>query len=52
VKAALVLLLAGVFATGTSQNWTLERARHVLANNVYEVTDTSQSDRPDYQLTF
>jgi hypothetical protein len=52
VKAALVLLLAGVFATGTSQNWTLERARHVLANNVYEVSDTSQPDRPEYQLTF
>jgi hypothetical protein len=52
VKAALVLLLAGVFATGPHQAWTLERARHVLARNVYDVTDTSQSDRPDYELTF
>jgi glycosyl hydrolase family 99 len=52
VKAALVLLLAGVFATGTSQAWTLKRARHVLANNVYEVTDTTQPDLPQYQLTF
>jgi hypothetical protein len=53
VKAALVLLLAGVFATAPpDRSWTLERARHVLANNVYEVTDTSQSDRPEYGLTF
>jgi hypothetical protein len=35
VKAALVLLLAGAFATGTSQTWTLERARHVLVNGSY-----------------
>ena len=52
MKAALVLLLAGVFATGPSQVWTLEHARHVLASNVYEVTDTTQSDRPQYRLTF
>ncbi|MGZ8701347.1 MAG: hypothetical protein ACXWZY_03520 [Gaiellaceae bacterium] len=53
MKAAFVLLLAGVFATAPPHHsWTLERARHVLANNVYEVTDTSQPDRPEYQLTF
>ncbi|MGZ4409883.1 MAG: hypothetical protein ACXVY6_14040, partial [Gaiellaceae bacterium] len=52
MKAALVLLLAGVFATGTSQAWTLKRACQVLSNNVYEVTDTTQPDRPEYQLTF
>ena len=52
MKAALVLLLAGVFATGPSQAWTLKRARHVLANNVYEVTDTTQPDRPQYALKF
>ncbi len=53
MKAALVLLLAGVSVTSPPHNsWTLPRARHVLANNVYEVTDTSQSDRPGYELTF
>ena len=52
MKAALVLLLAGVFATGSSQAWTLKRARHLLASNVYEVTDTTQPDRPQYELKF
>jgi glycosyl hydrolase family 99 len=53
VNAALVLLLAGGFAAGPPHHpWTLDRARHVLANNVYEVTDASQPDRPEYELTF
>jgi len=32
--------------------WTLERARHVLASRAYAVTDTSQPDRPRYELRF
>jgi Glycosyl hydrolase family 99 len=53
VKAALVLLIAGAFATGPPHHsWTLAQARHVLASRTYEVTDASQSDRPRYELTF
>ncbi len=52
MKAALIVLLAVFATTAPQRSWTLERARHVLANNVYEVTDTSQSDRPEYEFTF
>jgi hypothetical protein len=53
VKAALVLLLAGAFATSpTHHSWTLAHARHVLMTKAYDVTDTSQADRPQYELTF
>ncbi len=40
-----VVLLAG-------HGWTVDRARHVLASKPYEVTDTSQTDSPRYELTF
>jgi Glycosyl hydrolase family 99 len=48
VTAALVsaILLA------SPHGWSLERARHVLASRSYAVTDTSQLDRPEYELTF
>jgi hypothetical protein len=53
VKAALVLVIAGAFAAGPPHHsWTLAHARHVLASRTYEVTDTSQSDRPEYDLRF
>jgi hypothetical protein len=53
VRAALVLLIAGAFATSPPhQAWTVAHARRVLMSKTYEVTDTSQSDRPEYQLTF
>jgi hypothetical protein len=53
VKAALVLLIAGAFATGPPHHsWTLAQARHVLVSRTYEVTDASQPDRPRYELTF
>ena len=53
MKAALVLLLAGAFATSPTQiSWTLAHARHVLTHKAYDVTDTSQADRPQYELTF
>ncbi len=53
MKAVLVLLLAGAFATSPShQSWTLAHARRVLASKTYSVTDTSQADRPQYELRF
>jgi hypothetical protein len=51
VKAALLLLLAGVLAAGP-QTWTLDHARLVLASRAYDVTDTAQVDQPSYELTF
>jgi glycosyl hydrolase family 99 len=32
--------------------WTIQHARHVLAANTFQLTDTSQPDRPDYELRF
>jgi hypothetical protein len=53
VRAALVLLIAGAFATGPSaHSWTLAHARQVLASKTYVVTDATQPDRPQYTLTF
>ena len=53
MKAALVLLLAGVFASSPPHDsWTFAHARHVLMRKAYDVTDTSQADRPQYELTF
>ena len=53
MKTALVLLFVGVFAAGPPHHsWTLEHARRVLVTRTFEVTDTSQSDRPEYELTF
>jgi hypothetical protein len=53
VKAALVLLIAGAFATApTDHSWTLAHARRVLAAKTYDVIDASQSDRPEYELRF
>ena len=50
MKAALVLLLAGAFATSPPHDsWTLAHARHVLMHKAYDVTDTSQADRPHYE---
>jgi hypothetical protein len=44
--------LLSAFLVGSPQPWTLDRARHVLAAKTYAVTDTSQPDRPQYELTF
>lgn len=53
MKAALLLVIAGVFATAPPQHsWTLAHARRVLEARTYDVIDTSQSDRPEYQLRF
>jgi len=53
VKAALLLLIAGAFATTPPQHsWTLAQARSVLEGKTYDVIDVSQADRPEYQLQF
>jgi hypothetical protein len=53
VRAALVLLLTGAFASGPPPHpWTLAHARQVLASKTYVVTDATQADRPQYTLTF
>jgi Glycosyl hydrolase family 99 len=48
VTAALLsaLLIA------SPHGWTLQHARHVLTSKTYVVTDTSQPDRPRYELRF
>jgi len=48
VTAALLAALL----VASPHGWTLERARHVLVSRTYAVTDTSQADRPRYQLKF
>jgi glycosyl hydrolase family 99 len=53
--AALTLLGAALLApaqSGASPKWSLEHARHVLTTRTFAVTDTSQPDRPDYELVF
>ncbi|HEY8776994.1 MAG TPA: hypothetical protein VIM33_11020 [Gaiellaceae bacterium] len=53
MKAALLLLIAGAFATTPPQHsWTLAQARSVLEGKTYDVIDVSQADRPEYQLQF
>ncbi len=53
MKAVLLVLLAGAFATSPShQSWTLAHARLVLASKTFAVTDTTQADRPQYELQF
>ena len=48
MTAALVSLLL----LASPHGWTLAHARQVLASRAYEVTDASQPDRPQYELTF
>jgi hypothetical protein len=53
VATALVLLLAGALAKSPAHHpWTLPQARRVLVSRTYDVTDPSQPDRPQYELTF
>jgi hypothetical protein len=53
VATALVLLLAGAFAKSPPHHsWTLAQARRALVSRTYELTDTAQPDRPQYELTF
>jgi hypothetical protein len=47
-----VAILLSVLAVAGPHGWTLPHARHVLAAHTYTVTDTSQPDRPRYQLRF
>src|SRR5438093_903633 len=46
---AIPVLLAAVVAT-SSHGWTLAQARTALVRRVHAVTDTSQPDRPAYEL--
>jgi hypothetical protein len=49
VSLVVAALLAHTIAP---PRWTLAHARAVLASRSFAVTDTSQRDRPRYQLTF
>ena len=44
--------LASLLLLASPHAWSLERARHVLASKTFEVTDETQPDRPQYELTF
>jgi hypothetical protein len=44
--------LLSVVALAAPHGWTLDHARHLLAAKNYDVTDTSQLDRPRYELVF
>jgi hypothetical protein len=48
VTAALVTLAL----LASPHGWTVAHARQVLASQTYPLTDTSQPDRPEYELTF
>jgi hypothetical protein len=49
VTAAAIL---GAVLVASPHGWTLTHARQVLASKTYAVTDTTQADRPRYQLRF
>ena len=49
MNAAAVIALAGAVA---APSWTLGEARTALVRGSFFVTDTSQVDRPEYELTF
>jgi hypothetical protein len=49
---AVTAAIVSALVLASSHGWTLERARHVLASRTFDVTDTSQADRPQYELTF
>ncbi|MFL6012013.1 MAG: hypothetical protein ACJ734_09550 [Gaiellaceae bacterium] len=44
--------LLSALLVASPHGWTLPHARHVLTSKTYAVTDTSQPDRPRYELTF
>jgi Glycosyl hydrolase family 99 len=46
----VVAALLSVLALASPHGWTLAHARHVLTGRTYAVTDTSQPDRPHYEL--
>ena len=43
-------ILLSVLALAGPHGWTLPHARQVLAARTYPVTDTSEPDRPHYEL--
>ena len=56
MKTAVALALFGALLapvqSGASPKWTLAHAKAVLTQSVFFVTDETQADRPDYQLSF
>jgi hypothetical protein len=56
VRTALIVAAALVSAAPTHEStrpsWTLAHARSVLAADEFLVTDTSEGDRPEYDLVF
>jgi hypothetical protein len=56
VKTAVALALLGALLapvySGASPKWTRTDARAVLTQSVFFVTDETQAERPDYQLSF
>jgi len=52
VKTAAAIALVGALLAPAHSHWTLAHARTVLTSRDFFVTDTSQSDQPDYDLTF
>jgi hypothetical protein len=56
VKTAAALALLGALLApaqrSTPPKWTLARARTVLTQSPFFVTDKTQADRPEYQLAF
>jgi hypothetical protein len=46
----VVAALLSVLALASPHGWTLAHARQVLAGRTYDLTDTSQPDRPRYEL--
>ena len=44
--------LLSALVVASPHGWTLAHARHVLAARTYAVTDTTQPDRPRYELKF
>ena len=53
--AAALALLGALLAptqSGASPKWTRAHAKAVLTQSVFFVTDETQADRPDYQLSF
>ena len=56
VKTAVALALLGALLapvhSGASPKWTRTHAKAVLTQSVFFVTDETQAERPDYQLSF
>jgi hypothetical protein len=52
IAAAALISLAPTNATAARPGWTLAHARALLASDEFAVTDTTQADKPEYDLVF